>query len=161
MRPARELLCISSACGRVNVMAGKRTIQQPPEHHLRILHSELLKRGIESDIIASGYKPRLRLNLSSDCLNLSPDISFEGTVVVAKGTNSRWSFWWPWIEEICPADAPKKAAEITSAPLMGDESDTDEGPLVPQVTGDGAFSPGNDGKGFTQSPLKTATGRHE
>ncbi len=49
-------------------MPGNRTANHMPEHHLRILHAELLKHGIESDTITSGYKPRLRLNLSTDCL---------------------------------------------------------------------------------------------
>jgi hypothetical protein len=106
-------------------MTATRTIQQTPEHHhLQILHSELLKHGIESDVITSGYKPRLRLNLLWDCLNPSPDLTFEDNVLVAKGADSRWSFWWPWIEEICPADAPETAAEIISAPLTEDESGT-------------------------------------
>ena len=48
-------------------MPGNPTANHMPEHHLRILHAELLKHRIESDTITSGYKPLLRLNLSTDC----------------------------------------------------------------------------------------------
>jgi hypothetical protein len=83
--------------------------------HLRVLGAELTGRGIESDVVTSGFRPRLRLHLVVE--DLYPDAAFEDNVVAAPGADGRWSLRWPWAAQI--AD-PVKAAEVIGGPLRDD-----------------------------------------
>lgn len=91
--------------------------------HLAALARELAGRGIDVEVIRSGYRPRLRLHLPGE--ELQPDAGFEDNVLAAPDADGRWSFWWPWIERICEAGSPAKAAEIITAPLKPDDSTGD------------------------------------
>lgn len=93
--------------------------------HLRALSAELTARGIGSDLVMSGYRPRLRLHLVP--ADLHPNAAFEDNVVAAPGADGCWLLWWPWVEQIADADNPAKAAEMICDP-MRDDPGTDDAP---------------------------------
>ena len=93
--------------------------------HLRALSAELDKHGIDSDLVTSGFRPRLRLHLVVE--DLHPDAAFEDNVVAAPGADGRWLLWWPWAEQIADVDDPAKAAEVICGPLR-DDSGADDAP---------------------------------
>jgi hypothetical protein len=78
------------------------------EQYLEKLHAELQKHGLDSEIIALGSRPRLRLDTPPGYA----DADFEDNVLVAKAQDGRWMFWWPSLEQIAPADDLVKAAEV-------------------------------------------------
>jgi hypothetical protein len=85
------------------------------ERYLKALHRELRVLGVPSDIITSGTWPRLRL--SSRYTGWDADAGFEGYLLAADVAGTGWSYWWPWIQRISPADDPAKAAEIIADEL--------------------------------------------
>jgi hypothetical protein len=93
--------------------------------HLRALSAELDKRGIGSDLVMSGFRPRLRLHLVVE--DLHPNAAFEDNVVAAPGADGCWLLWWPWAEQIADANDPEKAAEVICGPLR-DDSGADDVP---------------------------------
>jgi hypothetical protein len=115
----------------------------PGARYLWALHAVLRNHGVESDVITSGYRPRLRLHLSGEDLH-PDDAGFEDNVLAANDVNGHWSFWWPWVEEMCAADDPEKAAAIILAPLEEDDSGNGDTPAKACVL------PGNDGEVLTQ-----------
>jgi hypothetical protein len=101
---------------------GRAGAADPGEGYLWALHAVLRNHGVESDVITSGYRPRLRLHLPGEDLH-PDDAGFEDNVLATNDVNGHWSFWWPWIEEMCVADDPEKAAAIILAPLWEDDHD--------------------------------------
>jgi len=100
--------------------------------HLRALGTELDRRGIGSDVVTSGCRPRLRLHLVPECLY--PDAAFEDNVVAAPGADGCWLLWWPWAEQIAAADDPAKAAELIAGELDEDPG-TDPADACPVPAG--------------------------
>lgn len=93
------------------------------ERYLWALHAVLRNHGVESDVITSGYRPRLRLHLVVE--DLYPNAGFEDNVVAAPGADGCWLLWWPWAEQIADADDPVKAAEVICGPLRDDPGTED------------------------------------
>jgi hypothetical protein len=91
--------------------------------HLRALGAELARHGVESDLVTSGFRPRLRLHLVVE--DLHPNAAFEDNVVAAPDAAGHWSLWWPWAEQIADADDPVKAAEVICGPLRDDPGTDD------------------------------------
>lgn len=89
--------------------------EDPAEHYLEALHRELRALGVRSEIITSGTSPRLRLG--SRYTSRNADADFEDHLLAAYVAGTGWSYWWPWIQPIGPADDPAKAAEIIADEL--------------------------------------------
>jgi hypothetical protein len=100
-----------------------KTATDTAVRHLRALGAELAGRGIESDVVTSGFRPRLRLHLVVE--DLHPNAAFEDNVVAAPGADGCWLLWWPWVEQIADADDPVKAAEVICGPLRDDPGTDD------------------------------------
>lgn len=92
--------------------------------HLAAFSTELDRRGIESDVITTGYRPRLHLHLVAEALH--PDAAFEDNVIAAPDADGRWLLWWPWAEQIADAGHPAKAAETICAELDEDPRKPDD-----------------------------------
>jgi hypothetical protein len=78
--------------------------------YLERLRVELSRRGLCCELITSGCKPRLRIHIQGAYGGFA-DAAFEDNVVAAR-PDGRWSFFWPWVEQICAADDPAKAATV-------------------------------------------------
>lgn len=80
--------------------------------HLTLLRTELARQGLESELVTTGARPRLRLRLPytfSDVFNDFNDV-FDDNVVAAE-VSGEWMFVWPWAEPIAGAHDPAAAAE--------------------------------------------------
>lgn len=77
--------------------------------HLETLRTELFRRGLDSELVTSGFRARLRLKLPG---TFSDD--FDDNVVAAEA-GGEWMFFWPWIEPIGLAGDPAAAAESVLA----------------------------------------------
>jgi hypothetical protein len=80
------------------------------ERHLTVLHGELLTRGIESEVVKSGFKPRLRIG--PVIVDGWGHAAFEDNVVAAQTPEGIWWYWWPWIEKLGPASDPGNVARL-------------------------------------------------
>jgi hypothetical protein len=82
--------------------------------HLETLRAELSRRGLDSELVTSGFRTRLRLKIPG---TFSDD--FDDNVVAAEA-GGEWMFFWPWIEPIGPAGDPATAAESVLASVCMD-----------------------------------------
>jgi hypothetical protein len=94
-------------------MPQARAPRDPGQRYLEELSSELRRYGLRSDVITSGVWPRLRIKGPCAAGGFA-DTAFEDHVLVAEGPGGRWSYWWPWVEEICDAGNTAKAAELVA-----------------------------------------------
>jgi hypothetical protein len=79
--------------------------------YLTALCAELAGRGVRSEVIVSGVRPRLRV--SSEAMHAgSADAAFEDNVVAARCSAGTWWFWWPWAEKLAPAGDVVRAAGV-------------------------------------------------
>jgi hypothetical protein len=72
--------------------------------HLSLLRAELARQGLESELVTSGFWPRLRLRLPGAFGDVWDDN------VVAAELDGAWQFFWPWVEPIGRTDDPVAAA---------------------------------------------------
>lgn len=82
----------------------------PEAGHPERLRAELSSRGIRSQVITSTCKPRLRIHVPGP--HGGADAEFEDNIVAAAGPDGHWTYFWPWVEEICAADDPVRAAQV-------------------------------------------------
>lgn len=114
-------------CTNAPSLPGVRwTSPRPPQtEELERLRAELSLRGLRSEVITTGCKPRLRINIPGARGGFS-DAEFEDNVVVAAGR-----YMWPWVEEICAAADPANAAKIIITTFGLDVSERDQHGEVP------------------------------
>ncbi len=66
----------------------------PIGHYLGKQRVELLTRGVTSEVITSGFRPRLRLD-NPRLSGWFEAAAFEDNIVAAQCSKGDWWFWWP------------------------------------------------------------------
>lgn len=100
--------------------------------YLTALSAELAARGLKSELIRSGFRPRLRLYFEGMVTGFE-DAPFEDNVIVSPCATGELWYWDPFIEKIAPADDAVKAAEMI-APSGDGEHDDAHAALQPMAT---------------------------
>lgn len=112
-------------------------VKGPGEEYLTRLGEELRKRGVKCELVTTGCAPRLWLDIDwPPRLSGFGDPAFEDHVLAARDANGRWTFWWPWIEPIGPADDLSRAADYlyrSTVGLIADESERETGSGVKMI----------------------------
>lgn len=72
--------------------------------HLTVLRTELARHGLQSELVTSGYWPRLRLRLPGTFSD-----AFDDNIVAAE-LGGVWMYFWPWAEPIGHTGDPVTAA---------------------------------------------------
>jgi hypothetical protein len=99
--------------------------REPGQEYVEELHAELRSGyGLDSTVITSGVWPRLKIRIPYAAAGFAD--TFEDNVLAIEGPGGRWSYWWPWVEEICEAGNAAKAAEIIAETLSIDARLCDE-----------------------------------
>jgi hypothetical protein len=81
------------------------------------LSVQLATRGVQCELITTGYAPRLRLEIP--WLGGWDSAAFEDNVLAAQSQDGQWRFWWPWIRPIGFADDAANVAEYLAGTMMG------------------------------------------
>jgi hypothetical protein len=80
------------------------------------LSVQLATRGVQCELITTGYAPRLRLEIP--WLGGWDSAAFEDNVLAAQSQDGQWRFWWPWIRPIGFADDAANVAEYLAGTMI-------------------------------------------